>query len=120
MKAATQRATKDLALDSSDLARWEGEGGAARQGQAGNTASKRPAVHTAMSARPSYDSPHRSAVEVMVSAMTTRAARVVAGQGPLSSNNEERGKVRSSPRDAPAKANKRRGRRTMSRHGNRP
>lgn len=126
--AAAQRATQDLtrhnksSREESDLARWEGEGGAARpRTQAPKTLPKL-TMRFAMSGRPSYDSPHRTSVETMMVTPVERVAAVpfIARQGPAGSN-EERSRLQSSWRNAPANpTNKHRGRRTMGRHGNRP
>ena len=125
--AVAQRATRNAGLrdkgsrDAGDLDRWEAEGGAgATRAGLQKQLFERPTTRAGMSARPSYDWPHRSAVEAMLGE-TAAETRVVASQGPADAN-EKRGKqLARSPGDAFASPpNKRRGRRTMGRHGNRP
>jgi hypothetical protein len=78
--AAAQHGTKDLAgrnySSPEDLARWEGEGGAAKQRSEASKALRKPlAMKCAISGRASHDSPHRSYVETM---MTVPMASVTA------------------------------------------
>ena len=86
LAAAAQRATRSLARrgtsarDLSELATWEGEGGALRPRIARYRPSpSQPSMRFAMSMRPAYDSPGRADVELAAS-VRGKAAPMVAGE----------------------------------------
>src|SRR6478672_1484369 len=90
--AAAQRATRNAgrrdtgSRDAGDPDRWEAEGGAgASRAGLQKQLLERPTTRAGMSARPSYDSPHRSAVEAM-RVEAAAEARVLASRGPADRN----------------------------------
>ncbi len=125
--AGAQRATQDFAArnkhsdERSALERWEGEGGAVAAGAKVRKSTKALRTYAAMSSRPSYDSPHRSIVEAMLNASTAASASspVGANRGPTDGKRRSMGSQKA-PSETANPLNKRRGRRTMGRHGNRP
>lgn len=84
--AGVQRATQGLPGlkkhpdERSDLERWEGEGGAIATRAELKESAQALRKHAAMSSRPSYDSPHRSVVEAMLTASTLRQQAVLSGR----------------------------------------
>ena len=127
LAAAAQRATRhawqrnSVSREAADVERWEAEGGASASRPRLQMKAPQPrTMRAAMSTRPSYDSPHRSTLDTVGATAARASVEARAGKGPADGN-EKLSKTLHLPRGSKAELpNKRQGRRTMGRHGNRP